>query len=989
MNLVQIIATLRKFGNYLAGLFPALVIFVDFFSKLLRRIVENPVIEPYWQRLCENKTAQAFWKLLERFYWRTYSKDRLDLQEAPPATLAILRPIFQICAFLCILIPLTQFPLYPVQVEAFSGFTGTAPSWSVLLWLLCLPFAWAALLTGAAISNRISFCICAIGAANFVSTCVLLLPRNYFNLLLPFSIFVALALCERTLPRATWQNKTLSLLNSVITGIVAAIPLVILTPLRPWLATFIQLPGPVISIGGGAILGTVLGLIIWGWSRLPEKPDRPMFLRGGQVSFSACVWTIVVCLTMFLLAGVARGDLGQSGGLLLSSLALTTSYFWPIWYFIGIGILHKLMGSSKVVASAIEGLFPPVLLTPLLVLLLITALLISFSESISLYLVSISTTSIHPLFPPFLKIYEFSKPFIWSQPLNVITVHWLSWVLLFDAFVVLILAVRRRITSAAMVRLLFLTSLATLLISEYVFQLSSFARPPRESVIALFLFATWLLWLMHTVGWSLSTRSTPCWPSAGRLAIYGGIATIALLDIHARSAAKDFKLMNELFLTMFRGVIDVGLPYYFLVWTSKRIETVPVKISTLLGLFSLGALVSFAFNVLEKLSSCAWSLPELKKLADAQYQQMQSTGSPNIDLAVPIEFFAVRAVVYVGLMSVVFLIARTRLNKLPAPVLFTLVAFASGIAAFSKTLLELPIPNEWRALIAPSWQELSFTCNLFQAYLAYWIPALILGLAQMGKKSNAKMFFIVAPVAVATNFAISWFYSEFEVYLRACGSLYFAMAAIGGIFVLLVSTLLSKISHVETASPATLLSPRLLAGLIVVLEIILVPLTIHNSQLPLRTADVAFFDHQVTMPLSWVEQKAPDAPPNQQVITYARNAKSAGVSIFQIGTVPSDPAGTRELLKTLLSKAAESRQYPNLKVLSVEEWGRYCPNALACFFSYDTLGTNPLPRSGLSILLPRKNGVTEFFTIHTNPTDITRDQAELALTLQQVRKALQ
>ena len=999
MNFVQIIATLRKFGNYLAGIFPSLVVFADFFSKHLQKLLQQPFIAPWWNKFAATPFAQSVWKLFERFYWRTYSKDRLDLEEAPPAMLGVLRPLFQICALLCILIPLTQFEIYPVTVEAFSGFKGNAPSWSVLLWLLFLPFAWAALLVGTAISNRVAFSITAVAAANFLLTTVVLMPRSFFNALLPASILVALALCERTLPRSSGWNKFMSALNLTVAGSAAAIPLIILTPIRPWLGTFLKLPGEYISIGGGIILGIVIGSIVGAWSRLPLKLHRAFFFRGGDVSLSGAVWTIVFLLDVFLFAGVSRGSLAQSGGLILSSLALTTSYLWPIWYFIGVGILHKLMGSSKTFATAIEGMFPRVILAPLLVLLLVGTLLISLSERICVYL---STPGVPPsllgLLPAFFKLYTISKPYIWSNPLNVISVHWITWVLIFDAVVVFALAAQKRLTTAALVRLLFLTSFSALLIWEYVFQMSSFNRAPGHSVLALFFFAIWLLWLMHTVGWGISSKSSPCWPSAGRLAVYSGIATIALLDIHARSASKDFKLMNELFLTMFRGVIDVGLPYYFLVWTSKKVETIPVKISTLLGLFSLGALVSFTFNALEKFAASGWTASGMMSLAHTQLEQLKSTGNPNIDVIVPPEWFFIRALIYVALLAIVYTISLNKMKGTACSshaILFILVAFASGIASFSKTLLELPIPAEARALIAPTSQELLFNCNLFQSYASYWIPALILGAAQVGKQSKTLFFVILAPVAVAAHYAIAWLYNEQGVYLRACDSLYFVTTAFAGIFVLLVMIALERLkpaefdeSKPEVKSESTLLSAKTFATLMLVAELLVATAAILKTNIPLSERRVESFDHPVYLSSIWTDQSTLADTSIPVVTTYTRPAESVGTSILQIGTVPSEAAGTQALLKLLLLKAVRTGMYPNFAVLNIESWGRYCPGALACSFSYDSLDKVPMPRAGISVLVPREDGTTEFYTVHTNPSDIVREQSELALTIRKVGQSL-
>lgn len=995
MNFVQIIATLRKFGNYLAGIFPALVVVVDFFSEQFQKLLQHPLIAPWWNKVAATPFAQSVWKLFERFYWRTYSKDRLDLEEAPPVTLGVLRPLFQICALMCVLIPLTQFNVCPVTVEAFSGFKGDAPAWSVWLWLLFLPFAWAALLVGTAISNRIAFAITAIAAANFILTTVVLMPRSFFNALLPIAILIGLALCERTLPHITLRNKLMSALNLVVAGSAAAIPLIILTPIRPWLGTFLKLPGEYISIGGGIILGIAIGTLTGAWSRLPLKPERPLFFRGGEISLSGAVWTIVSLLIIFLFAGVTRGNLGQSGGLILSSLALTTSYLWPIWYFIGVGILHKLMGSSKTFASAIEGMFPRFIMAPLLVLALIGSLLVTSSERICIYLSTpASPASLQFALPFFFQIYTASKPYIWSNPLNVIAVHWLTWVLIFDAIVVFVLAVQKRITGVALVRLLFLTSFSALLIWEYVFQMSSFNRAPSHSVIALFFFAIWLLWLMHTVGWGISSKSSPYWPSAGRLAVYSGIATIALLDIHARSACKDFKLMNELFLTMFRGVIDVGLPYYFLVWTSKKVETIPVKISTLLGLFSLGGLVSFTFNALEKLAGAGWNVSEMMRLVQMQYEQLKATGNPNIDIIVPPEWFFIRAILYVVLLAIVYFVSRRKVNATASgshAILFILVAFASGIASFSKTLLELPIPGEARALIAPTTQELLFNCNLFQSYASYWIPALMLGAAQVGRESKVLRFIILAPLAVAAHFSIAWLYGEQGVYLRACDSLYLVTTAIAGIFVLLVVISLERLKPAEfdeakpdVTSRSTLLTPKTFATLVLVAELLIATAAIVKTKIPLEDRQIAVFDHRVSMSPTWIDQTKGGA--NTTVIKYARPAESLGISILQIGTVPSEAAGTQALLKLLLLKAVQSGLYPNFAVINIESWGQHCPGALACSFSYDSMDKVPMPRSGVSVLIPRENGTTEFYTVHTNPSDIVREQAELALTIRNVRE---
>lgn len=996
MNFVQIIATLRKFGNYLAGLFPVLVWLADLLAKPFLYVANLPVLKPFREKLAANSVFKSFWKIFERFYWRTYSKDRLDLTEAPPETVALLKPLFQLCALMCVLIPFSQYNLLPVDIEAFSGFKGTAPGWSVVLWLFVLPCAWAALLTGAARSNRIIFAVFAVGAAYFLTTCVILLPRSFFNAAMPMAILVSLVFCEYRQKANIASDAAKGFLNASIVGIAAGIPLVILTPIRPFLATVINLPGPVISIGGGALFGIILGLLCLSYARstaLAQKPDTNIQNAGMVVN----AWTVTALLTVFLLAGASRGSLAQSGGMLISSLSLTNGYLWPLWYFIGVGILHKLMGSSKIVASSIGSMLPPVFLNPLILLALAASLFAAYSERICFYLSYSTDKTLLSALPFFYQFYAATKPYIWSNPLNTMTVHWLSWVLLFDALVVLVLTIQKRLTAEVLTRLLFLTTLAALLIAEYVFQMSSFIRAPSHSTTALFLFAIWLLWLMHTVGWDLSSRSSPKWPAAGRLAIYSGIATIALLEIHARSACKDFKLMNELFLVMFRGVIDVGLPYYFLVWTSRRIEQLPVKVSTLLGLFSLGALTAFCFNALEKLAGAGWSIPGLMLVANKQLELMRTTGSNNFDLVIPDSWYALRAVLYVSLLSLIYASCSKRIRATTSgsvPVLFVLVAFASGIASFSKTLVELPIPQEVHAYIAPCVQELAFSCDLFQSYLVYWIPALILGVSQLYGRNRIRNFFFAVPVAVLTHFLISYSYAEYEIYLRACNTLYMFMSILGGFFIMLVALCLPRITRVESDSlqqgerkeKTALLSTKTLVVLVLIAELILIPLTVIQSNLKFVSREIPALKRSLSIPDLWQQQANAPGIPEPQFSTFVRKGLGGGMSMLQMGTVPAEPEGVKALLKKMLVSATTSGVYQNMSVVSIESWGRYRTDAICCQFSYEIPKSQPvMTMSGLIALVP-SGAKTEFYTLYTNPSEIVREQWEMAAIIQRSAK---
>ncbi len=98
----------------------------------------------------------------------------------------------------------------------------------------------------------------------------------------------------------------------------------------------------------------------------------------------------------------------------------------------------------------------------------------------------------------------------------------------------------------------------------------------------------------------LSLKTSPLWPSTGRLALYGGIVAMLILQVNARVMCSDYRIVNEIFLTMFRGVIDVGLPYFLLLWANRRINESTPPVGVLLGAYSAGAIASMGFNALDK-----------------------------------------------------------------------------------------------------------------------------------------------------------------------------------------------------------------------------------------------------------------------------------------------------------------------------------------------------------------------------------------------------
>lgn len=900
MNPIQIIATLRKFGNYIAGIFPELTKIIDFITERLKRFFSQPALMPIWQKLYQIGFVKAFWSIFERFYWRTYAKDRLDLSIGPDECIVVLRPIFQLCALTCLLIPLGQFDLAPQAVETFAGYKSTAPTWCIYLWIFSLPCAWAAALTGAALCNRMIFIAVALGCLYFMSTCVLLSGRDPANALLGITVLYALYVSESK----ETNSKALTVpavLCTLLVSVASAIQITILTPLRPLLGPYIPLPTETIGIAIGAVLGTMIAICL-------------LWLCGKHkytVNMGKLVATLYCGLLLFLLCHLCRTSAGAGGGMLISSLSMTTSYFWPIWYFIGIGIVHKLMGSTKVVVQALTTAVPARLIAPLMSMALLVSLLCTFSDRLAYFFATQGDTGpvSTAICSAFASLYHYSAPLLFSSTVGSIGTHWLSLVLVLDLIIFVTLWLSKKLTADSVVRVFYMTCLAALLIWEYLFQYSSFARTPTHNILIVFFFALWLLWLMHTVGWSTSLKSSPLWPVRGRLALYAAVVMFCLLEISAKAAIKDFRIMNEIFLNMFRGVLDVGLPYYLYIWAGRRIKPLPTSVKSIFFAFCTGAFFAFILNPLDKFAASNYSLQTFNSLIEQQLQSLNNSGNINLDLNLPLGWLMTRSVMFTIAMFTLLLIAQRGKGALTATAkTFLLVAFAGGVASFSRTFVDLPLPTYIRVLLAPVAQDTSFNCTVFNTYLAYWIPALTISYALLQSKSQKRATLLSSAFAAPSCFVIFAIYLQGEEYLKAAGLLYPYMTLLATVFALLVVLNMHALEKQNNASPEEdiMLGQKQMVSLLGMVAISAIAAAALAPKLVVQAVPIAKLNHAVTLDKKWTL--------NNQIgnNTIFTTATSAGPAFFAMGKVTSDKDGSRALLKSLLIKAATSGNFPNM-----------------------------------------------------------------------------
>ena len=998
MNPFQAIATLRKFANYLVGIFPFLAVIGDLIYAFLRKTGELPLLKPMVATLGQSSVGQAIWKFFERFYWRDYAKDRMELGAAPAETAPVLRLMIQISVLLSLVIPFSQvqsapFNLGTLSIETFSGYKHAMASWPIFLWILCLPCAWASLLVGTAVCNRVAFTATAVGALYFLASCILYLPRSYCNALLTLPILFSLIFNLAVLPEDGQRSRVVRLLTAIIVGAAAGFQFTILTPLRPWLGTVLPFDGPAVGIGAGCTIGIGAGLVCLALAN-SLRPAKEQESKDPPVSIQAAFLFNSILLIAFLSATAWRGGLAPLGGAIVSALDLSNAYLWPILYFVGVGIVHKLMGSSKIVAASVNGILPKSLAAPLFLLALAIATVAAWSEDIISVLSFQTGTAGQQAFLSFIPFFKLVKSVIWHDPLLSMAAHWMKWVLLCEVGIVAVLAFQKRLNAAVLSRLFFISSLAALLIWEYIFQMSSFARSPIHSSLLIWLFAIWLLWLMHTIGWKLSINDSPLWPSRGRLAIYGGVVGLIILQVNARACCFDYRIVNELFLTMFRGVIDVGLPYYFLLWANRRIKEATPPVGVLLGAYSAGALTSMGFNAIDKCFTSAGFFETVK----TQMQNFQATGNLSLDVDVSGYWLFFKAAVFVALLALVRKVAAAKCAKVQDSshpnqryhwMMYMMLAFASGVVSFAYTFVDLPLPNELRVACAPLHQEVLFNCNVLHLYLAYWLPALWMSVAAL-KHDRPRAMPWVASTATILGGMMLVGYEYLEVFLRASGLLVSTMVTFAAVMVALITMVLQVLESGRTnfdklkdedSKPAAnaLLSYTSSAFFAMALAFIFAVVTYCSpARKTFSFREVPTLKHAVLFANDWtLKETQPPKDPFPEISIFTR-AAPLGVRRMEVMSLESDPEGIKHLMQKWID-------HLHLKVTKIESWDRYHQGAYSFQFALTTGDGGTM--FAVSAFVPRDNGKTEVFTAITDAKSIDQTVWEIALLVQNLKRA--
>jgi len=987
MIIEVIIKSLRKLGFFLTTTFPILSRLTERIGRVLGFLITNPVVAPIWNRIISSPRGQAFLNVIQRFWWRDYSKQRINADDLPPEGMAILRPVMLLAAALCILMPLAMTVPWPaVPAAKVAEAQGPIAAWSILLWLLTLSLAWSSLIVGAGASNRISFIVVTVLFIHFtVYATFSSLPASFWNLPLLLVVIISLAFLEGRLKGTTAYGRAMGLITCMLAG----------TGAGYFFAGRLPLPhkGFLLRL----LIGACMGLLALAWARTSGEGRILRWLPPPAGSAALTFRNLAGLLLIFYLSLAVRGGLAVPATSTVEFISLFSSYLWPVWYLVGTGLIFKLLNHTKILTHSIRDLIPGRWLAPVVTLIFLAGTLITWSEAV---LNTLGLPWPQPLVTLMSRIYFYTQGVIWSSPFYALCAGAMRWVLLFYLIAALWLALRRRLTTAIALVLLFHTILLWFMINQYYLKFFSFAEGYATSPLIMLLLALMVLWLLYRIGLTMTLDSSPHWPSVGRVAIFSAILLFVLLEIHCRAALHDALAMNKIFLYTFRGIIDFGLPYFLLIYASRRLKELPVTILHLIGAFSVGAVIALLLNICDKLIAARGSLTALQAYLDTRFEAILNNQTELLKAMVPIlppTWIFIRGLLAMGALLLIAMFLRRRLRHRStgaASLIFLIVASASGMAGFSQIRLDIPIVSPvWAQMILPYQWSMEIDANIIALYMAFTIPALVLGwLITRPGGITISRWLGASIVATSLHIAACFLWPGQEAWLRSSGMIFTCGAAGVGLFVLLIRNVRLRIesemdqtTQGEASEHKTILRSRMFTTLIAAGGLALGVVAFYQFQTGrLIQRNIQGLPCPLSLPAAWSQLK--QAPQQNVRAVFSRSTVSGGNPLIIIEVRNRPEGGTQALMETTVKDAAQD--LPDFKISrGPQMWDHYLANALALdfFFSKPLADNRSEPMLATISLLPISEGDVLALALVTNPIDFKVRRWDLILAAEALR----
>ncbi|MBL9209841.1 MAG: hypothetical protein JNL92_05195 [Opitutaceae bacterium] len=951
--------TLQKLRFFLASAFPVLTRLPPFTAKAHAWLDQHPRLKARLTQMRESRFAASVRRVSEMLVVGDYDGDRIDDKIIPAETMGTLRGTVILAVALSLLVPVAVLVVWPaLSLEQISGTAGApVAGWSVVLWMAGAALAWACLLVATGLANRFALPLAMAVFAYFNLVLTTTLPRSWWALAL-FGAMIAATLggelraAARPGTRA-WPGLVACILNGMMAGFLGLAT-------SPAGALF---KGRVLYMGAGA--GAVLGVLLWGLARVLARRKA-----GGDGAKPPWPRADVLVAVIAGLHFAFTVSLAIRGGLLAPAQGLhpvavqMPGYLWPLYYFIGVGLIFKVLRQTKLIHGTMQELVPPRVLVPLGLTFLVGATVIGWSEVVLLQ----PGRAWLPGLEPAATWITGLTPWLWRQPLWGMTMEWMRWAFVIVLGLALWAAVRRRLTGEVMAMLLFPTVLLWLAIAQYFFEFSSFGGSPRVSAASLLAFSIFILWLSHMSMRQFVAGDSPGWPRAARVVLYGAALMLVLLPVHARAAMHDPKLVHEILLYLFTGILDLGLPFYLHLYARRNFQRMPFTAVQLLACFGLGAALSVPFTILDKMAVSAWSFDTVWTTVNAQVQSLVQHGRA-LEAFTPLPspaWLVVRALLAWGAILAIGVFVHRRMagrEMAPAATVVAVLALATGLACFANRTLELPLlPPAVVQLLTPARVSRAVDVALMARYLSFVIPALVVGLALISS-APPRWRRVAIGAAVSLHVGITWLWPAQEPWLRSTGVLATAGAAGGLALFVLVVVMRDRLAAVlllreKPGGVVRLLYPRelrLAASLGFAGLLALGAWQIFATRLVARTVP----GQAAPLPLPAVWR---DAPAAGGVATWHGPLQGTAAPLLQVTTRPGETGNPRAVLQAAANERA--RELSGFALAGLESWDLFVPGALALEFHFERqVQGAAVPLMGTLVVAPAGPETVFVFTV--------------------------
>jgi hypothetical protein len=952
--------SLQKLRFFLAIIFPVVGRNLIKPEKADEWFERHPHLKSRVEHLRDSKIGSNLLRVNETFGTGNLTAEHLDWSLIPEETAAVLRAGIMVATIVCILVPVAMWFIWPaLSQEAITGLAGSAVAgWSVVLWMMVGALTWGCLLAGTAVANRMVFLPAMLVFIYFTGAMTASLPRSWWNITVSLCAAGAIVLCEarsvNVQVKKTWGGIIACVLAGMITGfiMIAATPACRLFPGRVLVT--------------GLALGVPLGVGLWWCGRrlasyVTARGSTPFLLR---LDISVAILAgLHLCLTTSL---AVRGGILVPAQYLQPMAVQITGYLWPFYYFVGIGVVFKVLRQTTVVNMTVRELLPARFFIPAALALLAVASTVAWSESLVQWLISRHVSMLTSI----IVALHAATAWIWSRPLLALTLEWFRWVLLAISAFAIWNMLRRRLDAGMMAGLLFPTLFIGLGIYEYFFEFAGFIRSPAHTAVSLFTFSIFGLWMAHTTLLPFLTGESSWWPRPARIVLYCAGLMFVLLPIHIRAAVHDSTLSKEIYLYLFFGIIDLGLPYYLYVYASQRFRQMPLSAPALLGIFGIGAALSVPFTILDKLAASGWSIGAVWTMANAQVTASLK-GSPLVVVMhfLPPTWIVVRSLLSIGSVLVVGAVVRQRMRGrefAPAAAVFAVIATATGLACFANRSLELPLlPLGILQLITPMNVSREVDVALVARYLSFVIPAFLISLVLISRSRRlVRIAGFVAAILVHAVLAILW--PEHEPWMRSSGVL--STVGIAGIVVLILllvavrnrlDALLSLREDIDAGSPLVPWKELRVAGLAVIILLTLISVwQLHEGRMvPHEVGKPAVV---VRLPAFWHDETIISDMSGLRQFVASTNEPFPPRLIVDVRS--GETADIRTLLETTAVEV--SQRLKGFKPTKLTRGDQFCPGALALDFEFEAhVANTTFPAMGTIVVAPVRSGTVLIFTM--------------------------